>query len=58
MAVTDEDLQKLGKPPILQWKGGRMERMELRDEELRVPSVHARSSTVDRCGESSCEPQT
>ena len=32
-----------------------MERMELRDEELRVPSVYARSSTIDRCGESSCE---
>ena len=32
-----------------------MERMELRYEELRVPSVYARSSTVDRCRESSCE---
>ena len=32
-----------------------MERMELRDEELLVPSVYARSSTVDRCRESSCE---
>ena len=34
-----------------------MERMELRDEELRAPSVYARSSTVDRCRESSCEPR-
>ena len=34
-----------------------MERMELRDEELRVPSVYARPSTVDRCRESSCEPR-
>ena len=34
-----------------------MERMELRCEELRVPSVYARSSTVDRCRESSCEPR-
>ena len=32
-----------------------MERMELRYEELRVPSVYARSSTVDRCREPSCE---
>ena len=26
-----------------------MERMELRDEELRVSVVHARSSVADRC---------
>ena len=32
-----------------------MERMELRYEELRVPSVYARSSTVDRCREPSDE---
>ena len=34
-----------------------MERMELRDEELRVSSVCARSSTVDRCREPSDEPR-
>ena len=51
MAVTDEDLQKTGQASNLQWKGGRMERMELRYEELLVPSVYARPSTVDRCRE-------
>ena len=34
-----------------------MERMELRDEELRVSSVCARSSTIDRCREPSDEPR-
>ena len=34
-----------------------MERMELRDEELRISSVCARSSTVDRCREPSDEPR-
>ena len=34
-----------------------MERMELRYEELRVSSVCARSSTVDKCREPSDEPR-
>ena len=46
-----------GQASSLQWRGGRIERMELRDEELHVSSVCARSSTVDRCRDSSDHPR-
>ena len=32
----------------LQWEGGRMERVEVRDEKQRVSVVHTRSSVADK----------
>ena len=49
MAATDKELQKLGKPPIYSGKGGRVERVELRDEKLHVSTVGTRSSATGRC---------
>ena len=46
-----------GQASNVQRKGGRMERVELRDEKLRVSVVHARSSATGSCTRHCDEPR-